>query len=373
MAAPTLVSNYPSDGDTGIPVGITLLCYFSVGVDLETIKNSIVLFGRDFDQTSGPDQALWIDNDTGNNKYWLASPGFKGIVPVQVELVYFDTNDVDLTVHSDWAYQTLADEVAAGAGHLVRITPEGGSLAPNTVYTLYINGDNETNNLIGVGARTVFDVQPGVGNTGTTGSVSIYGTWTGTADDEINIKITTGGDIGVAKYKWWYTSLGESSASTGKFTGRRFRKLDDGVQVRFTGSAFEVGDTYVYEVHAPARMVASSSFSFTTNDGSWATAPATPSTPAVSSPPATVLPSVSSDAELLSIISMTPENGSYNNKNSTRIVIIEFDDLLDADTITDTSVRVFSYPVSGHYADTSAPKELLKELIVDDATLTIKF
>jgi hypothetical protein len=373
MAVPTLVSNYPSDGDTGIPVGATILCYFSVGVDLESIKNSIVLFGRDFDQTSGPDQSLWIDNDTGNNKYWLSSPGFKGTVPLNFELVYFDNADPDLAVDENAAYTSQADETTDGFGHLVRITPQTGSLAPETVYTLYVNADTESNNLIGVSARTVFDVAPDAGNTGTTGSLSVFGTWAGTSDDVVNVKITTAGEIGVAKYKWWYTSLGEGSATTGRLTSRRFRKLEHGLQIRFTGSAFEDDDLYTFNVYATARLATSSSLSFTTNDGSFETAPASPSTPAVSSPPSTVLPSVSDAEAVLSILSMTPEHGSYNNPNSTRVITIVFDDDIDEDTITDETVKIYAYPASGHYGDTTPVRELSKELIVEDDTLTIRF
>ena len=373
MAAPTLVSNYPSDTDIDIPVGITIKLYFDVGLDLETVKNSIVLFGRDYDQTSGPDQALWIDADTGNNKYWLSSPGFKGTVPLNFELVYYDTTDPDKAELEVGVIDGQAAELAANAGHLVKITAQGGSLAPDTAYTLYVNGDTESNALVGVSARTVFDIEADPGNTGTTGSFSIFGTWTGSSDDTVNIKITTAGDIGTAKYKWWYDGLGEGSATVGRLTSRRFRNLEHGLQIRFTGSAFEEDDLYTFNVTASDRLAESSSIQFTTNDGSWSAAPSSPSTPAASSPPSSVLPSVSDSSTVLSIVEMTPEDGSYNNKNSTRVITIVFDDDLDPDTIGDSTVRLFAYPVSGHYDDTSSLRELRKELTVEDSTLTIKF
>jgi len=373
MAAPTLVSNYPSDTDIDIPVGITIKLYFDVGLDLETVKNSIVLFGRDYDQTSGPDQALWIDADTGNNKYWLSSPGFKGTVPLNFELVYYDTTDPDKAELEVGVIDGQAAELAANAGHLVKITAQGGSLAPDTAYTLYVNGDTESNALVGVSARTVFDIEADPGNTGTTGSFSIFGTWTGSSDDTVNIKITTAGDIGTAKYKWWYDGLGEGSATVGRLTSRRFRNLEHGLQIRFTGSAFEEDDLYTFNVTASDRLAESSSIQFTTNDGSWSAAPSSPSTPAASSPPSSVLPSVSDSSTVLSILEMTPEDGSYNNKNSTRVITIVFDNDLDPDTIGDSTVRLFAYPVSGHYDDTSSLRELRKELTVEDSTLTIKF
>jgi hypothetical protein len=373
--APTLVSNYPSNGDTGIPVGETILLYFSTGVDLETIKSSIVLYGRDFDQTSGPDQSLWIDDDTGDNPYWQSSPGFKGTVPLDFELVYYDTLDADLAEADGGVITSQAGETTSfqAVAHLVKITPKESSLAPDTAYALYINGDNDANDMIGVSSRTVYDVVADSGNTGTDGGFKIFGTYAGSFDDQVNLKITTAGDIGVAKYKWWYTSLGESSATTGRVTSRRFRNLADGLQIRFTGSGFVVNDLYVFNVEATARMTASSSILFTTNDGSWSTAPTSASTPAPSTPPSSVLPSVSDASEILEVLEMTPESGSYNNPNNTRVITIVFSDDVDPDTITDETVKLFRYPVSGYYSDTAAPAELRKELSLDGDTLTIKF
>lgn len=373
MSAPTLIHNYPSDTDTGIPVGETILLYFDVGVDSETIKSSIVLYGRDFDMTSGPEEATWIDDDTGDNKFWLKSPGFKGTVPLDFQIVYFDTSDSDYPEVDAGTITSQTDETEGEFGHLVKITPKTGALAPDTTYTLYVNGDNESNNMVGVSCRTVFDVVPDPGNVGVDGSLKILGTWDGATEDTVNVKVTTAGDIGTAKYKWWYTSLGESSAVTGRVTSRRYRKLADGIQIRFTGSGFEANDIYTVNVTDIERMATSYSISFTTNDGSWTAAPADPSTPATSSPPDTVLPSIASSTEYLSVIEMIPTNGSYNNRNSNREITIVFSDDLDEDTITDTSVRLYSYPVSGFYSGTSRPKELEKELSVDGDTLTIRF
>ena len=58
MAAPTIQRVYPTDGDTGIPVGETLKVWFDIGVDVKSVKDNIVLFAADSDQTSGPDSAL---------------------------------------------------------------------------------------------------------------------------------------------------------------------------------------------------------------------------------------------------------------------------------------------------------------------------
>lgn len=129
------------------------------------------------------------------------------------ELVYADlTTKVENTTPGTITSQ--ADESGANLGHVLKITPKSGSLAPDVQYTLYLTGDPDTQD-VGVSSRTVFDLEAAVGNTGTTGSLDVFGTWEGTVADTLHVKITTVGDIGTAKYKFWYNSLGELSATEG--------------------------------------------------------------------------------------------------------------------------------------------------------------
>ena len=373
MAAPSIVRVYPADNDTGIPVGETMAVYFDRGVDLKTAVESIVLYGADSDQTSGPDNAIWIDEHTGDNKFFLRSPGFKGLVPVKIELVYWDTTDTVTyaEVASPSVVTSEADELAADYGHKVKITVDpkySSTLAPDTEFTLYVNGDPDGTET-GIAARTVFDVVAGGGNAGS-GALFLYGTYEGLADDTLNVEITDAGNIGTAEYRWWWTSAGSGSATTGRVTNRRYRTVDSGIQIRFTGSDLQVGDTWTANVETINRMATSTNVVFTTNDGSYTTAPSSTSTPASSSPPSTVLPSATQDFD---VESMDPLNGSYNIDPNKRIITIVFTDDLDASTVTDDSVTLWKYPVEGYYQSTWEPVELQKSLVVAGDTLTIRY
>ena len=68
---------------------------------------------------------------------------------------------------------------------------------------------------------------------------------------------------------------------------------------------------------------------------------------------------------------MTPNDGSYYNKTNTRQIVIEFSDVLDTATITDSTVNLFRYPVSGQYQLQAEVVELEKILTVSGNTLTI--
>ena len=374
MAAPAVTVTYPADEDTGIPVGAILTIQFDRGIDLAVAKQHVVLYGADFDVTSGPESATWIRESTGENPYFLRSPGFKGIVDCDYEVVYVDL-DSDAEVDPG-AITGEADELAyglAGVGHMLKVTPQV-AMAPDVDYVMYIIGDPDSTDR-GISARTVFDLEANVGNVSTTGDVIAHGSYTGSVADTINIQITTGGDIGTAKYKWWYTSLGVGSATLARTTSRRNRRLDDGVQVRFSGSGFAWGDRFAVNVEPLTRLVVNYKIDFSTNDGSYSTAPASPSTPATSTPPpiggGSGTGSPGSTSSRFFVVEMTPIDRSYNNPLSTREIVIEFSDDLDSRTITGDTVKVYRYPVSGLYDGQPSVLEMEKQLTVSDSTLTI--
>ena len=365
MAAPTITQVYPADEDSNIPTGITIKVWFSKLVDLKSVRDSILLFGPESDTVSGPDTANWTSHN-GNNPFVLTSPGFNGNIPLKYELFYYDLTSFEIvtpdTINSD------ADAVSENVGHVVYITLDpkyNPSMAANVDYRLYIVGDPDHE--LGINGATIFDVTASV--TGD-GSIDTYGTYLGTGDDTVNVKITTGGNIGTAIYKWWYDSEGEGAAKLGKQTARNWRMLDDGIQIRFLGSAFDVGDTWTFNVRDREILASSTAVSFSTNDGSFTTAPASPSTPATYEPPATILPWLSTPFK---VVKMTPADGSYNVDKNRRKIVIEFSDNLDADSVTAESVRLIKRPVSGHYSETFEPFELQREIEVDGNIMTIWF
>jgi len=368
MAAPEIDAIYPSDGGTGIPLGADITITFSSGIDLASGKANVVIYGRDYDQTSGPESAAWIDSDTGNNPYFLRSPGFGGIVECTYSVVYVDGSGAEIDPQP--SVTSEADELAGDGAdpyrHKLVITPKS-LLAPEVDYSVYIIGDSEGGTSSGISKRIVYDVDSSSA-TSTTGAVSIYGGYTGTSD-EVHIKITTAGDIGAAKYKWWYDSLGEGSATEGKVTSRRYRRLEDGLQVRFTGSGFNFDDEYVIALYTPEYLADSFNFTFTSGTGSVISVPSTASTSVIGTES-----SLDADVEYLTVESMDPPDGATHQSNNTREIQITFSADLDSTTVTDDTVTVLSYPVSGTFSGVGSASvvELSKGLDVDHSTLTIK-
>lgn len=367
MASPAIVSSYPNNLDTGIPVGISIEILFDAGVDIDTVKNNVVVYGPDSDQTSGPDTIVWTSNATINQSQFLSSPGFTGIVPCDFSVEYWDLdNDVAL---DPGVITGQADESTPDVGHKLYVTPRN-SLAADTTYYVYVIGDPDSLGK-GVSARTVFDVEEDVGNTSTTGVVEVYGGYTSTSDTVV-VEITTSGDINTAKYRWYYDSDGVPGAVSGKVTSKNYRKLDDGLLIKFDGSGFVSGDIYRFNVEAPERLADNFQFSFATNDGSYELPPDSPSTPATSSPPSTILETTDTTG-LLEILKITPENRAYNVSVGTDEIVIEFSDTLDEDTLTDESVVLIKSPISKDSCNSQASVILQRTLTVSGNVLTIRF
>ena len=77
---------YPGTNQEDVPVGEQIKLFFNRYVDEKTIKDNVVIFGPDFDRTSGPDNSVWINNRSGENPFYLRSPGFNGFVDFVVEI-----------------------------------------------------------------------------------------------------------------------------------------------------------------------------------------------------------------------------------------------------------------------------------------------
>lgn len=360
-----LIQVYPADLDTGIPTGIEIVLSFSSGVDLQTLKDNVVLYGPDQDKMGGPYTAMWIDKRDQSNKFLLKSPGFTGIVPLVItKTEYFDT-DTGLAVEA--LFENRTEEIDSELGMRVFLKPDpeyNTLLAPNTNFTLHIAGDVEENNVIGVGRRSVYEIDTIVGD----GNLYVSGPYLGPGFDTLHVKITKAGEVGEAKYKFWYQSEGEGSATLGKITSSRFRIARDNLKVRFSNGPFAVGDEWAVFVSNPTRMEQNYKVKFTTGDGSYTTAPSSPSTPASSTLPSSVMPGY---GESLFVLEMLPPHTSYNNNIDKRIITIEFSEDLDPTTLE--GIKLWSYSASGHYDSTRAPVELQKTMTVSGNVLTIRY
>lgn len=367
MTAPLIQTIYPADSDTGIPVGESLRITFSKGIDLSTAKQSVVLYGADFDRSSGPNSALWINERTGENPQFLRSPGFNGLVECDYSLVYLD--DEGSVVVPQPTVVSAASEISDGYKHQLVIVPKQ-QLAKDTVYNLFVYGNPDASGR-GISSRTVFDVVPDGGNSSETGIVVNGGCYNGATEQTVVIQITSSGDMGTAKYKWYYAADGAGSAVLGRVTSRKLRSLDHGLLVRFEGSSFESGDIFRFAVRPQELLATNTSVSFTTNDGTFTAAPASPSTPAQSTVPSSTVPAYRT--EEFYVVGMDPTESSYNVNPDMNIISVTFNSPLESSTITDSSVRVYVLPATGAYDTTGKRREFRKSLSVDGETLEIKF
>lgn len=358
MAAPTITAIYPNSSQTSVPIGADITITFSSGIDLSTAKKNVVLYGPDFDMLSGPETATFLDKD-GTNLNFLDSPGFKGIVPCDYELIYVDSNGDDVTLSP----KLLAEEEAGPYTHKLKISPKS-TLAPSTTYTVYIIGEDAEGTERGLSGRTVYEVDAS-GASSTTGFVHAFGGYTGESTDSIVVKITKSGNIGTAEYKWWYDdSESEANARTGKVTSRRFRKLEDEVQIRFSGSGFVKDEYYSISVVPKQLLDISYTFSFETSTSEITSVPSTASTTVIGT-------TSSSTTEYLTVVSIDPEDGATHQKFTSKQITIEFSSALDSDTITNDTVTVLSYPISGVIDSNEDQVELYKKLTVSGKKLII--
>ena len=356
MATPTISLVYPSNEATAVPVGADIQITFSCGIDLSTAKNNVVVYGKDTDFISGPETATFINQ--GKSADFLKSPGFKGVVPCDYELVYIDSNGdkVDVSLLS------RVEEEAGPYKHKLIISPKS-ILAPNVLYTVYVIGEDEEGTEKGISSRTVNEVDD-TSATSTTGEIFLHGGFTGESDDAINIKITTAGNIGTAKYKWWYDSELEVEAREGKVTSRRFRRLEDNLQIRFSGSSFILDDSYTVSLNAREFLDSSYSFSFTSSTTQIQEVPDTTSTTVIGTENNPIL-------GYLVVVESSPEDGDSNLSFKKKQIIIEFDEELDSSTISDDTVTILSYPISGIIDSNEDEEELFKKLTVSGNKLII--
>ncbi len=375
MAIPNLLEIRPTDGSIGWPIGEPIVVSFDRSIDPVTLKNYIALYGADFDHTSGPDMTMWIDKDTGDNPFFLKSPGLKGTVDLQMRLVYYDLDTgTDVGVFQFTDESDEIDYGVAGVGHRAYLTPVNGQLAPDTEYILQVLGDPDTQD-VGISARTVYDVEPAVGNVSTSGIVVSSGSYTGTTEETVRIEITSSGDIGEARYEWRYESAAPSEAKRNKLTNRRYRLLDSGLQIRFDGEQFSAGDVFRFKVYPAQRLPTNTKITFTTNDGSYTQAPDSPAVGGSSDPPQSVLPpapGMPTADSYLQVLEMIPSDGAYNVSLKTNEIVILFSENLEPSSVTDDTVRIWKYPALGWWQGQADPVELAKRITVSGQTIQIQ-
>lgn len=356
MASPTIESIYPSDASTGVPIGIDILITFDSEIDQERAKQNIIITGPDFDAIYGPDAVQWVDTEQGRNPFFLQSPGFKGDLQGKF---YFELLDSDNVVTSGLDYGTGSPNYKTR----VKFVPDK-PLAPSTTYTVYLIGDPDTTDdtTRGIASRTVYSTQLGA-NTGD-GSVTFRGGYKGTIEDQIVVAITSAGNVRTAEYEWYYASV--PTIVYNGITSTKYRSLtDSGVEIKFSGSNFQVGDTFTVNVYPPEYMESSYKYTFTTGSGSISEIPSTTSTSVLGDLNA------GSEEEAFEIVSITPEHKETKVSINQRIIKIVFSADIDPTTITDKSVKLLAHPAVGYDESTSDIGRLNKFLYVSENVLYI--
>ncbi len=259
-----------------------------------------------------------------------------------------------------------------GAGTLWRtkviFTPTK-RLSPNTVYRVYISGDEDnTDNLsTGIRARSVFDTVKGA-NIGT-GDATFSGTYSGVAtSDTLVVSVYTAGNIGTARFTWYRNSAPLLVYGPFKITYGLIPIVDD-VSISFEDGSYEVGDTFSTVVKTGSIFSGNVTYPFTTGTGSIQTVPASTSTTITGTPTSSTATST-----LFTISSTSPSNRATNISDTIDqdySVVITFSDTLDASTITDSSISVETEPVNGDVDTILSSGILPKTLTVDDNELTI--
>lgn len=354
--APTVESIYPSNESTGIPTGIDILIYFDSEIDQERAKQNIIITGPDFDVTSGYDSVQYVDIEKGRNPFFLQSPGYKGDLQGKF---YFDLLNTDGTIFSGLDYHTGTPSYKTR----VKFVPDK-PLAALTEYTVYIIGDPDAADEIrrGISSRTVYSTQLGA-NLGS-GNVVFRGGYKGTIDDQIVVTITSTGNIRTAEYEWYLAS--NPSIVYNGISSTKYRTLTDtGIELRFTGSDFQIGDTFTVNVYPPVYMESSYKYTFTTGSGNIEEIPDTTST--------SVLGDLNSSTTLdeFEVLSTTPDHQETKISLNQRIIKVKFSADIDPTTITDKSVKVEAHPANGFDENVEDVGRLNKFLFVDGDTLYI--
>jgi hypothetical protein len=362
MAAPTVTAVYPANGDTGIPIGAQPYVEFTGLVDKKRIIDSFIIHGTEEQFVTGPFLGLHDPPSEHRSDYYLTTPGLRGVVK----------KSIDIKVYSSGTEYTgaLTDESQIGSLTLttrVYFQPDE-LLGHEQTYEAILIGDQS--NGLGVSKQTVYDAVAGGGNTGT-GSMRTYGGYTGTGNDTVNITITSSGAPGYARFSWYYSS-DPGTVRSNLVAQRRYQLLGDGIQIAFRGSSLQSGDTFSFNVYSTELLAANYKWSFTTNDGNYTEVPESPSTPAESLPPASILPSTAGSSSL-SLVSSVPQSGHYRVDPGLDTITIEFGADIDPATVTADTVQVLVHPALGLFAGQSDVKKLATKLVVSGSTLTIEF
>lgn len=356
---------HPAMSGIGVITNDQIWVVFDREVDESTVEDgNFFVTGPDQDTWSGPDLQVWEPDDVDADDI-LQSPVYAGIVPGTISFQRLDPSSTTIisgidTVGSGYIYRTKAI-----------FTPTN-QLAPDTTYTVYLSGDEDTSDSIdkGISERTVFDPLASGINTGT-GSAEFDGGYIGIAStDRYHIQITTAGDVGTARFQFYRDQ--DPLSIFGPFkTKQSPTLLSDGVSVSFTNGTYAVGDAWYSLVKSPATFSGSITWPFDTGSGSILEIPSIVSTSIIGDTITTTATS-SSSTDTFGVVSTAPVDGATNQTiTSDYSIVVVFDsDIAPATVVSGVDVLVFTEAATGE-ASVPASGYLIAKPEVSGDTLTI--
>lgn len=358
-------NSYPQNLEDGFPVGQSFYLIFSNRVDLKKFKECCVLFGKDFDRSSGPNNSLWLNTSDATNPFFLRSPGFGGFVDYDIEEFLINDYEEKVPLEIQTTIEKIEEEKT-----LIKITPKN-VLAENNKYYLYIIGGNaDTNNDLpefikaygegkSISVRTVYDVMGD--NNEADVRIKSYGSFepkNNESNTVVYLKIVTAGEGSQAQYIWWFDDEDEPHPSDARYRERlsrcvqRWRTTERGVMVRFSGSTYNIDEMFKIFCYKEELLENSYLLTFQTSTDSVYVYPENVSTSPIGLEN-DLIPDpdqfLTEEEKTLKVVSIEPYDGAINVNLNLNKIIITFNEDLDPDSITQENVILYSYPVSGSF------------------------
>tara|TARA_Y100001937_G_C7118674_1_gene331415 strand:+ start:822 stop:2009 length:1188 start_codon:yes stop_codon:yes gene_type:complete len=355
----------PINNEDQFPVGQEIILVFDNPVDIKTFKECCILFGSDFDRTSGPDNSLWLNQSSGRNDFFLRSPHFKGFVDYDVKQYYVDDKALE---RIDGLILTTKPTTTNQKTTVV-ITPKN-VLKEDSSYQLFIVG-NDIENVENIPTalqnftkdkaisfKTIYHPYyiDGDGGLEIEERVSSYGSFEPKNNEitaTLHMQIINAGEGSQAQYKWWFADETEPQVGNPNYNNRvgrcvqRWRVLDRGVYVRFSGAQYNLNEEILINCYEREYLEDSYLISFDTSNREIYTIPDDVSTSPLLEDDQ--LGNISSSDDILKVVSMKPIDGSVNEPLDLKQIEITFNKNLDASTVTQDTVSLKSLPASGFF------------------------
>ena len=355
---------HPSSAEVGVVLADQIFVIFDKEIDESTLNEGhFFVEGPDTMVLSGPDLLLHQTsplNILENDSDILATPGFQSTV---AGAYTFDRI-------SNTSLVTVSGTDRAGDGTLYRtkviFTPTQ-LLAPEIDYNVYLAGDEDLTDGLDTGilSRTVFDTITNIANTSDGVAVFTGGYIGEEASDVYNVDVTTSGDIGTARYRWWKDSA-PGDVEENIRTSLSDVLLGTGVYVRFEDQPLDFGDKFTVVTKAGVVYSGNFSWSFSTGSGSITAVPTSTATSIIGEPV-----TYTASSGIFAVSSTSPSPRSVSVSSGINEIVLTFTNPIDAATVSSSGVTVLAEPADGDEL-LMTPRELATDLLVDGSNLRIR-